>query len=484
VISLIKSKRINHYLKEIDNNTILKLIIFLIYEIYIVINLQRHSMWRDEIHVWLVNKQSDNFFELLSNFHFDGKPLLYYLVTWPVSYYTDSPESLKFITFIFATATAFLILWKLRILFLYRLMILGGFLFTGGYSTISRDYVLLAFILFLLVYSLHDTRRLKLQILLLVLLPHVNVFGLLISAFFFIIVLIEAINKGKAVVNNIFFYLLVFISQLISLIFYRPKSNSYWNVSTSLDLPNDLLSFFQAWQNSLFPWNLENSILNYFFALFSLSFLILLLFCIYRINLILFFGSILIFLSFVFLFTKTPAVFWWHTGTLTIFLISILIYVLNSRLNMNSKVLPNLLLFVILSAQIFGNFFGFGKSIFSDAPYSNAKAASGFIEQRCYQSCVVIVNYDWAGASISGYLGGREVYKVDRQAFGTFTVWEKGLRPVGWGEIELEASKFENFVIVLNEKADPPQGFLQVKSFEGAVWSDENFYIYEKNPNS
>ena len=99
MISLIKSKRINHYLREFDNNTILKLIIFLTYEIYIAINLQRHSMWRDEIHVWLVNKKSNNFFELLSNFHFDGKPLLYYLVTWPVSYYTDSPESLKIITF-------------------------------------------------------------------------------------------------------------------------------------------------------------------------------------------------------------------------------------------------------------------------------------------------------------------------------------------------------------------------------------------------
>ncbi len=92
------------------------------------------------------------------------------------------------------------------------------------------------------------------------------------------------------------------------------------------------------------------------------------------------------------------------------------------------------------------------------------------------------MNYDWAGASISGYLGGREVYKVDRQAFGTFTIWEKGLHPVGWGEIELEASRFENFIVVLNEKLAPPQGFLLVKSFEGAVWSDENFYIYEKNP--
>ena len=108
--------------------------------------------------------------------------------------------------------------------------------------------------------------------------------------------------------------------------------------------------------------------------------------------------------------------------------------------------------------------------------------ASEFIEKRFDQFCVVILNYDWAGASISGYLGGREVCKVDRQAFGTFTIWEKGLRPVGWGEIELEASKFENFKVVFNEKLDPPQGFLMVKSFEDAVWSDENFYIYERNP--
>ena len=61
--------------KNINKETIFKIIIFILYAIFNFILLLKHEPWRDEIHAWLMSKEL-SFSELVVASRFDGHPIL------------------------------------------------------------------------------------------------------------------------------------------------------------------------------------------------------------------------------------------------------------------------------------------------------------------------------------------------------------------------------------------------------------------------
>lgn len=71
-----------------------------------------HQMWRDEIQAWLIARDSANPWEMVRNLHFDGHPILWYLLIWPGSRLTWNPDAMKPVSLLAATIGVALFLWR------------------------------------------------------------------------------------------------------------------------------------------------------------------------------------------------------------------------------------------------------------------------------------------------------------------------------------------------------------------------------------
>jgi hypothetical protein len=91
------------------------------------------------------------------------------------------------------------------------------------------------------------------------------------------------------------------------------------------------------------------------------------------------------------------------------------------------------------------------------------------------------VTATYIGDSVSGYLGGIDVYRSDTKDFGTFANWRTGIDRWSLDGIKDAAEIFPNSLIISNTKFEPDEYFLLVKSFTGAVLKDENFYVYKRS---
>ena len=101
----------------------------------------------------------------------------------------------------------------------------------------------------------------------------------------------------------------------------------------------------------------------------------------------------------------------------------------------------------------------------------------------CKADCTIIANAESTGASVSAYLGGRSLYYVNAQSFGTFAAWRKKVNQDStWNDMIAAAQKFDKSVLIASSMGAPPSDVQFIASFEGAVWSDEDFYVYTTIP--
>jgi hypothetical protein len=141
-----------------------------------------HAMWRDEINVWLIVRDSPDFVTLFQNIKYEGHPPLWYLSLYGLVQFTHDPVAMQLFHLLLAVGGAFLFvryapfpLWQ-RVLFLF------GYLPFYEYLLISRNYAYgtLFLLLFCAVYGRRPDRYLPLAGVLF-LLANTNAYGLLLS---------------------------------------------------------------------------------------------------------------------------------------------------------------------------------------------------------------------------------------------------------------------------------------------------------------
>jgi hypothetical protein len=110
----------------------------------------RHEMWRDEIDAWMAARNSSSVLELLSNVRYNGHPLLWYLILYILSHFTNSLFCMQALHLIIAFFSVFIFLSYSPFSRLQKVLFSFGYFPFYEYAIKSRNYGIGIFLIFLL----------------------------------------------------------------------------------------------------------------------------------------------------------------------------------------------------------------------------------------------------------------------------------------------------------------------------------------------
>ncbi len=111
--------------------------------------LYNHEPWRDEMQAWLLVRDSGSWAELWSNSRYEGHPLLWHLLLWLLSRWSQKPAMMQVAHGLVAVFTAAVFLAYAPFSRLLKLLWVFGYFPLYEYGVISRNYGLTVFFLFL-----------------------------------------------------------------------------------------------------------------------------------------------------------------------------------------------------------------------------------------------------------------------------------------------------------------------------------------------
>jgi hypothetical protein len=149
-------------------------------------NLLHHEMWRDELQAWMIARESNSISDLLRNMRYEGHPPLWFLLLYGITRFTSWAPAMQWLNLVIATGTAFLIAAYSPFSKLQKALLCFGYFPLYEYGTISRNYGLGLFCLFLFCAWYHPDRRQNWVIaaLLLSLLANTSIYGTMIAMAF------------------------------------------------------------------------------------------------------------------------------------------------------------------------------------------------------------------------------------------------------------------------------------------------------------
>ena len=477
-----------------SNQRIFKASIVLIYSLlsgYFLIN---HAMWRDELQLWLVASKSESLFELVANKEYEIRPYIWFLVCWVLSRFTQNPEVLKIFNFAVCISLAIVLLYRCKGSLVLRVGFLFGFLTLFGYSAISEEY-LLGTLIFIIAVSLLQHRSRQLSVLLMAaLLANINLLFAIVSIGIASIpsysVLVNALNKrfvSKVDLSGIVLYISFFLFSIASM--WPPSDFGFRSTSPEFSFLA-VKKMSAALSDALIPFIARNSVdgqlgnlITYTVAMFAFSAILVLLLSAFKKSAA--FGvSASICMVLLIAWTGIGyANYWWHFGVVFIAYFGFsLISIPEWKESKGIQKAGYLISVIVLVSQSIALFMGPNLGVAPRKPYSMARESAAYIDSICGTECTVITNDEVAGASISAYLGGKEIYRANRNDFGTFAVWDsKPGKPVSWSDLLSSASKFSNPIFVTSNMGDPPAEVIVLSIFSGGVWADEDFLVSKPN---
>ena len=456
--------------------------------------LLKHVMWRDELQLWLVASKSNSFADLYQNKQYEIRPFLWFLICWVLSRFSKNPEILKIFNFAVAIALTWTLLFSSRKHRLIKAGFLFGFLPLFGYGAISQEYFLGTLVFLLAITFIENKRRDILIFVFAGILANINVLFAIASIGIAGIPAFSVLNfvkQNKTVRHSGAYGLFVYVGLLVlSLLSMRPPEDFAFK-STSLNTdPKSIKLMVSAVSDAFFPFIPRNTIDGNLGVLFAYSIgavalgaLCLLIWCSFNKSLAV--GiSILTAMSLLLIWSGIGyASYWWHFGVLLVAYFGFSIMSMPEWAQANRLQRFNLVvLVIILLSQSLALFHGPRLGAISSQPYSMAKDTSSFLIENCKDDCTLLTNNEVSGTSISAYLGGLDIFQVNRGEFGSFTIWNsKFARDVTWNDLLLASNQFNNPIFVTTGMKNPPAQITIIKQFTGAVWEDEDFTISKPN---
>ena len=181
----------------------------------------RHTMWRDELQLWLLGSKSSSIGDLLSNTSNELKPLGYFIFCWVISRFTANPEILKVTNWLISMSLAYVVLFRIQVKEYIKVLFLFGFLPLIGYSHIAQDYMLATVLFIVLIKMFSETRNKSMFFLSACLLANIHILFLLASSGFVFIYFVNSStfkrNPHEFMVQNrkIFSLALLYFASLL-----------------------------------------------------------------------------------------------------------------------------------------------------------------------------------------------------------------------------------------------------------------------------
>ena len=458
----------------------------------------RHMMWRDELQLWLVASKSNSLTQLVQNKQYEIRPYIWFLICWCFSRFTSNPEILKLFNYLLSLCFAYILLFKFKQNLSIRVIFLFGFLPIFGYSVIAEQYMLGSLIFLILIRRINTNTAPKWSYLYLAIFANIDLFCLIVSTGMAIVIFGSQIRENLSQNQNLlklrsvlvgpFCYLVASIFSVYSM--WPPKDLNVGNRFINHSVIEIAKRMNSALVRSYFPFfnrdagDVLNTSIFSILSLLALLAIFTLVLVVLQQNLIIGFGFAISNVLLLIWMGVGYAQYWWHFGPLltTFFGGVLLLNPLPKHGNKTGRVLYTTIT-LILFAQVIAVFSGPNLGVLSARPYSNAKATAEYVSQICKADCTIIANAESTGASVSAYLGGRSLYYVNAQSFGTFAAWRKKVNQDStWNDMIAAAQKFDKSVLIASSMGAPPSDVQFIASFEGAVWSDEDFYVYTTKP--
>src|SRR5438270_3476826 len=167
---------------EVSPGRRLALTITAVFFVIALIGILNHEMWRDELHCWLIARDSHSFAQLYQNRSYDGHPLLWYALLYILTWFTANPVAMQVLLLVLATGSVYLFNRFSNFSDPQKVLFSFGYYSIYEYSMIARSYSL-GFFLVILFCSLYGNRRRNAAwlFLVLILLANTSAFGLGLS---------------------------------------------------------------------------------------------------------------------------------------------------------------------------------------------------------------------------------------------------------------------------------------------------------------
>lgn len=114
-------------------------LLLVVYGAALALLLAHHEMWRDELQGWLLARDSGNLGQLWHNTRYEGHPLLWHLILFPLAHLTASPVAMQVVHWGVAVGVAALVLFAAPFQVWVRALIVFGYFPLYEYGAISRN---------------------------------------------------------------------------------------------------------------------------------------------------------------------------------------------------------------------------------------------------------------------------------------------------------------------------------------------------------
>lgn len=500
------------------NKNTFPLFLTLIFFFLGLIAILNHSMWRDELNVWLITRDSHSFGELFYNIKYEGHPALWYLCLYLLNQFSSNPVIMQIFHLLISTGLVYIFIKFSPFTKSQKILFCFGYLPFYEYLLISRNYaigILLVFT-FCTLFSTRKKSYLLLSIILF-LLANSNAYCLFISLALGLTLIVEyswgkklnqTLSASKAnIIGSLIIFCLGIISSLAQLI---PPADSTLQGGLStwtlqFEFKHLLTAITRIW-NSYIVILLPGS-RNLDLAIFTALSLVLFAFALTLllqkpVTLFLYlFGTVEILLFSYVKFLGAAR----HYGHLYILLIASLwiasYYAKSNILIQPITSLPKIFqqaiftwmklvrkykttfIMVILYAQLAGGIVAFSRDLL--IPYSASREAVNFIKSQQLDKMFIVGSRDANVSPLCGYLN-RKFYYPERQGMGSFVLFNSQRKDVDSATVleqisQLIQQKQIDILLILNSELKVSRDDLSVSflsKFTKSFISNERYYLY------
>jgi hypothetical protein len=468
-----------------------------------------HEMWRDELHCWLVARDSATPWAVVHNRAYDGQPPLWYLLLWVLEKTTHDPGSMQVVHVGIATAAVWIFVRHAPLPLPLRALFPFGYFVAYEYVALSRCYGLaLLFALLLCVrHPLRMTRPIPTALLLAGLALTTTVATMVAAGYAAALAVeyIEGMWRGDPAVRRGWIPLLAASTGGVAaaLCTWPPADSTVTHVVWPHELPSDdaptrlIVALFPVPRPDFFFWN-SNALLSYdpfrhvaLWVSMALAAWILFLLSGARMATVLFaVGSVLLVLLFAFVYGGDVR----HQGFLYVLLLMgawIAKHPEGGPAPVGWRLFRDRALSGTLAVVFLAHIAGAAVALYFDGKYifSSGQRAARVLRANGLENSLLVAEMDFPATAVIGWLGRNQFAYTPRtgRRF-SFVKWTADRH---WDPTDAETLAYASAaaslrgrdVILLMNRPLLPESIdgakvSQIAELFDSMIQEENFYIY------
>jgi hypothetical protein len=472
-----------------------------------------HEIWLDEMHHWLLARDSNSLPELYKIARQDWHPLTWNVLLYIVSRFSHDPFSMQILHIVLSSLVVFIFFSYAPLSLLTKIFFAFGYYTLYEYNVISRNYNLIVLFCFMIcVLYPRRARSYPWLSLLLLGLANTHYLGTLISLSLAMLLVIDFIIEYKKD-SRISIAIASFVIYAIGLISTLAKVFASKDMKSEFDFQNlmqlkkigsgllivvkGMLPVPDLTQYSF--WNT-----NWLISYNSILALLISVVCIVAIAIILFDRWLILFFFLITLLNlilfSTAVGYNGYRYFGSVYILFILSLWLSSyydpvKIDTGMRILTNLqfrlktpFIYFILLIQSFAGISAF--ILDWHRPFSEAKCAVNYMEQNHLTSYPVAVDNLNTGTSISGYLEQKVFYPIlnDWGSYRTWNTPHKVEQPIFFSKLLSNKEKLgKDVIVILHRKLNRnvtiefrnQMKISEVAEFDKSIILDENCFLYK-----